>query len=34
MKLLVMPFVVLALLSNPAFGEDVQREITKVTGDV
>ena len=34
MKMLVMTFVALGLMVNTAFGEDVKREITKVTGDV
>lgn len=34
MKLLLIPLAVLGLMVNPAFGEDVKREITQVTGDV
>ena len=34
MKMLFAPLVVLSLMINVAFGEDVKREITKVTGDV
>ena len=34
MKMLCAPLVVLGLMVNVAFGEDVKREITKVTGDV
>lgn len=34
MKMLLMPVVVFALMINTALGEDVTREITKVTGDV
>ena len=34
MKMLFVPFVALSLMINVAFGEDVKREITKVTGDV
>lgn len=34
MKKLLAPLVVLGLIFNPAFGEDVKREITKVKGDV
>ncbi|MDJ0958835.1 MAG: MBL fold metallo-hydrolase [Arenicellales bacterium] len=34
MKMLFAPLFVLSLMVNVAFGEDVKREITKVTGDV
>ena len=34
MKMLFTPLVVLSLMMNVAYGEDVKREITKVTGDV
>ena len=34
MKMLCAPLVALGLMVNVAFGEDVKREITKVTGDV
>lgn len=34
MKILLLPLVVLGLMVNTAFGEDVKREITKVSGDV
>jgi glyoxylase-like metal-dependent hydrolase (beta-lactamase superfamily II) len=34
MKMLAMTFMALGLIVNTAFGEDVKREITKVTGDV
>lgn len=34
MKILFAPLVVLGLMINVAFGEDVKREITKVSGDV
>ena len=34
MKILLAPLIVLGLLTNAAFGEDVKREITKVTGDI
>ena len=34
MKILFVPLVVFSLMINVAFGQDVKREITKVTGDV
>ena len=34
MKILFVPLVVLGLMINVAFGEDVKREITRVAGDV
>ena len=34
MKILFTPIVLVALLVNAAFAEDVRREITQVTGDV
>ena len=34
MKMLLAPLVVLGLMINVAFGEEVKREITTVSGDV